>query len=711
VVKTKRIFALIAIAALVFSVASSAAENQAPSNSFTHWDTVSGQSKTVYMRDVYAPSAVVSAFSLGLDEGFDELRDIDCDELGNAYALTGDGRVIVFDRDLSFSREYTLIDESGERIDFTGASGIFALSSSEIYIADTEGEQVLKGDQSGRLTQVLVLPDSALIPSDFRFRPIAVSRDSKGYVYVLAEGSYYGALLYDPAGTFVGFYGANAVKTSALTTISYLWDMLLQNDTKRGKTAKTLPYQFADICVGPEDFVYTVTGQVMSWSGNVTGQLRMLSPGGSNILYKTRPDGTRAASDGINFGESDSFVRGHKSVQQNFLSVQTDERGHIYALDKTLGLIYIYDSGCNLLTAFGGGFGQGEQAGFFTAPAALALDGNRLLVADSVRNTVTVFERTDYGRMLLAAQRLTLDADYAGAKPLWEAVLAGDAGSQLALRGLAKAAFAEENYQLARDFAKRSHDPVTYGQALAKLQNAFITRNFIWLFPLLLLLLAALTAFAVTVSKRKIVLVSNVRLRVLLGEIIHPFRSFQDVKYKGLGSVPLAVGMTALFFVSSALSVTCGDFRFTSFDISSYNSLFQLVQTIGLVALWTLANWSVSVLQQGKGKLREVFTVTAYGTLPLILYNFISIPLSYVITSPGSALISGLFTMTLILTGIILCIGLMTIHDFSFPRFLFTSAITLAFMLLTVFILFMLGMMLSQLGTFIADVFMEAVYR
>lgn len=134
------------------------------------------------------------------------------------------------------------------------------------------------------------------------------------------------------------------------------------------------------------------------------------------------------------------------------------------------------------------------------------------------------------------------------------------------------------------------------------------------------------------------------------------------------------------------------------------------MQTVGLILLWSVANWGVSTLQQGNGRLKEVFVVTAYSTLPLILYNLISTPLTHLMASANGTMISGLHTLALILTGIMLCVGLMTIHDFSFPRFLFTAFIAVLLMILIVFVLFMVGILLSQFYSFISGIVIEAMH-
>ena len=673
-----------------------AAVDAAPTDTFTHWGSAGG-TKSVATRPVYAVEKMVSLRSLGIQEDVGVIQDIECDDEGNTYILTSESRILSFNSACQLTGNFTPKDETGAPMAFDDAEGIYVLSASEIYIADTKNARVFRC-VDGVVRQEIGLPDSELIPEDFTFQPSKVAKDSKGYLYVVSKGSYYGVLLYDPSGEFVGFYGANTVKGTVLTTLSYFWDMLTQNDEKRARSHKTLTYDFSDICVDGSDFVYTATG--MNSDGNV-GQLRMLSPGGTNILE---------GSDTANYGEPDVVKRLNNVIRQNFSGIQADGRGFIYALDATYGLIYIYDTDSNLIAAFGGGRGLGNQEGTFSAANSIALSGSRLMVADSLTNAVTVFELTAYGSLLLQAQQLTLDADYAAAEPLWQQVREYDYLNRLALRGLAKAAYSAENYEAAMDYAKAGNDSETYSLALEKTQSAFITQYFPLLFLGALVLVGGITSLILISVKRKLVLIPNAKVRTMVSGMYHPFRSFNDIKYKKMGSLPIAIVMTVLFYLTSVLAVTESDFRYTTFDAATYNSLFQIVQTVGLILLWSVANWGVSTLQQGNGRLKEVFVVTAYSTLPLILYNLISTPLTHLMASANGTMISGLHTLALILTGIMLCVGLMTIHDFSFPRFLFTAFIAVLLMILIVFVLFMVGILLSQFYSFISGIVIEAMH-
>ena len=187
--------------------------------------------------------------------------------------------------------------------------------------------------------------------------------------------------------------------------------------------------------------------------------------------------------------------------------------------------------------------------------------------------------------------------------------------------------------------------------------------------------------------------------------MVHPFDSFNAIKYKKMGSVPLACILALVFFVSSVIASTESDFRFTGFDAETYNSLMQLVQTVGLVLLWTIANWGASTLMQGNGKLKEVFIVTTYATVPLIIYNLISTPLSHLVANATP--LTTLHSIAIAFTAILMCVGLMIIHDYSFPKLLLSAIATILLMILVVFVIFMVGVLIMQFAGFFWEIFME----
>lgn len=659
------------------------------------------------MPDVFAVSDVVSARSLQLEDELGVISDIGCDDKHHVFVLTEDSAVTEFDADGKLVKQHVFTDAEGAELSFTGAQGIM-VDGNQLYIADTQNNRVLCCENDVLVKEIKV-PESALIPSDFVFSPTKIGKDSKDYLYVISKGSYYGAVMYDPAGEFIGFYGANTVPSSVLSTLAYFWDTLTQNDIKRGKKVKTLPYQFVDIAIDNGDFVYTCTG--LTSGGNMSGQVRMLSPGGTNILYRMQKDGTRVGSGSFNFGETDYARRLKLRINQDFESIAVDADGYMYALDVTYGLIYVYDSDCHLITAFGGGRGMAEQGGQFMQAISVEVDGDRLYVADAQMGAVTVFDKTAFGKTLMSAQKMVLQSHYTQSEELWDEVLRQDANNQLALCAKGKTAYLKGDYKAAKEYAHEGLDYVVYGQALKQSQTAFFNKNFTWLFIGAVLLIAGIVALVIVLKRKQVVLVRNQKVKIFFRSFLHPFDSFNAVRYKDGGSLTIAIILTVLFFVSSVLTVLESNFRFTSFDADTFNSLFEILKTIGLILLWSLANWGISVLLQGIGKFRHVFIVTAYSVFPVIICNFVSIVLSWVITSPTSTLMSGLSLVAMAWTAVILSVGLMVVHDFSFFRYLVSVVVGVFFMFLIVFILFVFGILVTQLWSFATTVFLEYTYR
>ena len=137
----------------------------------------------------------------------------------------------------------------------------------------------------------------------------------------------------------------------------------------------------------------------------------------------------------------------------------------------------------------------------------------------------------------MSAQSKTLSADYKGSKSEWESVIREDSSNQLAMRGLAKAYFAEGDYKTAREYAKAGYDFVTYSQALGKTGSEFINKNFVWIFLLAVAVIGAAVIFTVEASKKQIVLIRNAKVRLLFNTVTHPFDSFNSIKYKNMGSL------------------------------------------------------------------------------------------------------------------------------------------------------------------------------
>lgn len=678
---------------------------------YTHQTTNDKNREVVYSRDVYEAEKQITATSLGIST-LSGITDIYCAKDGNIYVLCGEeSRLVVLDEDYRLVRELELHKENGSKLRYSGAQGLYVNREGWIYLADTMNNRVLFLDADGVVRQELKTPVADVIPEDFYFQPTKVAEDEEGYLYVLSMGCYNGILLYSDEREFLGFYGASEVESTILDTLSYIWELISSNDEKKSQQAKKLPYTAIDIAIDTEGYIYTCTS-----SGSSTeqgkGQIRKISPGGSNILARRDVNGKNVSVSNYNFFEEDLTKRLGKYRAQQVAAVDVSDSDYIYALDSTYGKVYMYDKECQLITVFGGGVGTDSVLGTFATPVAMAVHGEHVLVADSKTCSITVFELTDFGKTLLQAQELYFQSDYVGAKPYWEQVLAQDGNSRLAYKGLARAYYTEGDINQALTYSEKALDYVIYDYAHQDQLAEFVTEHFVWLFLLAVALIAGIVVLLIRIRKRKTPMFQNQpKLQCFSSVLFHPFQAFYDVKYKKAGSVKIAAVLTVLLTLSSALSDTYSGFLFLTSNAENYNVLFTIAQTAGLLIVWSVVNWAVCSVMNGKGRLKDIYVASAYAILPLIIYNFVFILLSHVMTLDSVEIMTSIYMVVLIYTFFLLSTGMMAVHEYDFKKFILTAVVTCLLIFLVVFIGFILIILLQQFGNFLYSVFMEVVYR
>lgn len=708
---SKKILSLFLILIMMFSL--SMMVFAVPSDTYTHIDSVDGSTKLRLSREMYTASDMINSSTLGLAESLEGLTDICTDSDGYLYILCGDNsKLFKVSSNYSTAVEITLKDSDREEVDFKGAKGIYC-DEGMIYIADTDHGRILICNAEGVVTETLLLPDSKLISSDFIYQPTSILRDENGYTYILSLGCFYGALLYSPTNDFLGFYGSNSVEANALDTLSFLWDKLTSTDKKRSASIKKLPYSFVDFCFDNQGYMITCTGNT-SVKVNGNGQIKKISPNGTDILYKRNLKGGSTVSSEINFLEDELVLREKRTGNprtQNLICVTCTEDNYILALDKTHGYIYMYDSECNLMSTFGGGYGTGEQIGTFQTPISMCLSGDTILVADSSTHTITAFKSTEYGLLFRKAEALYLKGNYEEAAPIWSKVLEKDASNQLAHRGLAMYYYNNGDYESAMESAKISYDYTVYDLAYSALMANWFSGNFIWLLIVVFIMIAGIVALVICVKKGKINVKIPEKIKIMLGVPFHPFRNFEDIKYRKKGSVKLAVIITFLLYLAFALKATCSGFLYLQTDMTKYNTWNTLVGTSGLLLLWAVCNWLISSMFQGKGSFAEVYTASAYVMVPMICYTFLYTVLSNFLPLSMFGVVTGIGTAITIFTVFLMSIAMITIHELDFFKFALTVLVTAFFMILVIFVILMCSILIVQFITFFKTVFEEVAYR
>lgn len=676
-----------------------------PYDSYTYWLGYSNKT-LVPSKHMYEVCGILTGNDFGYSN-FLSPTDICTDMEGNLYIVEEYmSRLTILDQNGNLKKTISEIKDGDESLSFVGSQGVFVDRNGRIYIADTRNSRVLVSDQNGSLLRVVEIPDSPLIPDDFLFTPVKIVVDSLDNMYVLSKGSTYGALMFGSDGIFLGFYGANTTAASITDIFNILWDLFVLTDEMRQGQLQRIPYQFVDLDVDTSDFVYTVTGKTEK-ALDLFGQIRRLNPSGRNIL-QVKQYASFSSSDSFNFLDAGASFVGNK--EQNLVGITVDETGYIYALDNTYGRVFVYDKECNLLTALGGGGGQGSQQGLFESAVSIDVYQDKLFVLDYAKAQITVFKETEYGSLVKLANKMYLEQRYEEAEDLWYQVLAADRNSQLAYRGLARSSLMKGDYSIALTYAKQGRDYNTYDQAFGFVRNESLKNNVIWIVLLMGAFAAAVVALVVLLKKKK-VKITNEKTKVMLQAPLHPFRSMDAIKYKKQGSILYASFLLFLLYVFTVMGDTHGGFLHNRFDASTYNAIFTLLSTVGIAVLWSICYWAVSVLFEGKSRLKEVYIVTGYAMIPQILNAIFFLIFSQFLLTSEATILSIFSVIMIIMSAIILCIGTMIINEFNFFKFLGTSIVSVIAMGIVIFIIFMILILIQQTFSFVATVFMEFNYR
>lgn len=616
---------------------------------------------------------------------------------GDVYILdAGNNRVLVLDGQMRYKRTVVFTDAAGGALAFQEALGLFVDKAGRIFVADKTARTVFVADGDGRLIGSIDAPPADKVEEGFDYTPAKVLEDSAGILYVISANSYGGALQYDQNFQFIGFFGAQRVTPTAELMMNRFWKAILSKEQAKG-LMRSVPTSVVNFDIDAENYVYTIKGG----TGTGTGQVNKLNALGENILYNE--EGGQAK-----FGDYDTWhdTLNDTDVTTSLTDITVDKDGFITVVDSTYGRIFQYDQNSNLLYAFGG---EADQYGTFRSPVAVDSLGEKLLVLDKDNNNVTVFTPTPFGADVRKAILLYDDGLYAEALEPWGSVLGRDANYELANIGMGKVYEKTGDYRKAMTYYERGNDRSGYSDAFKKGRSDFIRR----IFPFLLLGVVALLAAIVAATRygerhRK----SDYNLKIGKGRyplqvMLHPFKSYYDLKVEKKGSVAVANGILLAFFLTGVLHAQLTGFPFNYNRTDHFNVFITLTMTIGLFVVWTVCNWAVSTLADGEGTFREIWIFSAYAILPYVFALILLTVLSNAFSLGESGFYSLAQAIAYIWTGVCILMAVKEVHQFSLMKTILIIAATLFGILLMLLFVSVAYSLFMQLINFIGMVYHE----
>ena len=658
---------------------------------------------------VWAPSGYSPKAALyGADLGAGALkapRDLFVDGMADEMYIvdSGNNRIVVVDSAYRFLREYRTFRKGGEETALNNPGGVFVSRDGRLYICDTGNKRVLVAGPDGEVLRELGLPQTDLIAADLDYQPEKVVVDSAGRIYVQAVGVFSGLICMDEQGAFISFFGSNRVEMTGAMMVEYLWKQLLSRE-QRSRMTSFIPIEYSNVYLDQDDFIYAASVH----SSSSRGEIKKLNALGVNVLHIDPFASYRYAKD--DYGDHPVAYIDNNPVDSMFADIAVSPQGIITALDAKRGRVFQYDSESNLVTVFGG---IGNQLGTFQSPSSLAAFGQELVVLDSKKNSLTVFAMTDFGKLLHTAIGLYNDGHYLEAMAPWREVLRHCANYNLAYIGLGKANLRLGNYAEAmRDF-RLGYDKQGYSDALGEMGVDFGRNNLGWIF-LGVVAAAALGKLLLPRARRRLAawkLPDRLGLRVAAGSMAHPIQAMEAVKFQGQGSLTVALLIVALWFVTATLNRQAMGFLFNPNRPEDVNLWILLMSTVGLYALWVMANIAATTFMNGEGKPLEVAVASAYALQPYLYLTLAALALSHGMTLETGVFLTFLRVGAVGWSAVLMAVSLMTVHQFTFKKTLVNLLATALGMVVIGFLIALVVSMFQQLQVFFYTIFNEVVFR
>lgn len=683
--------------------------------------TYSINGEALYSPDAYAAVKTVDYLGMGMTQDFKNPQDMITDSEGNVYiADTDNSRIVCLDRYYYVTLEISeFINDQGNTDALLKPQGVF-VTDTDIWVCDTDNSRIVRFEKgTGEFVEIIGAPESQLFGDSSIYKPIAMAIDQYGRMYVVSSTTYQGIIVMDANGDFVGFNGAQAVSISA-------WEILwrrFQTEKQKKLTSSFLPTEFNNICISTDGFIYVTISSIEASEveGAINGKekdgtsmpVKLLNPAGDEIM---RRNGFWPPAGEIDYKNLDNE---NKSGVSTITDVAQGPEKTWTIIDSKRNKLYTYDFNGNLLFAFGD---EGDMLGSIRNIEAVTYQGDTMLVLDRGAGNngvcVVVYERTEYGNLLLQAIAAENSLDYNYAIDCWEAVLQRNSNFDAAYVGIGNALYRSGLYSESLEYYETAYDTENWSESYKQVRKEWMADWFLLIIAIIIVVIVAVLKFlgwAAKVNKR---VSTDGKARKTFGQEIlygfyvmfHPFDGFYDLKHEHRGSVRGAIVMIAFTIIAFFYqSIGQGYVLNPTGQISTI--WMQAISILVPLFLFVVGNWCLTTLFEGEGSFKDIFVATSYSLLPMPLLIIPATLCSNFVTTTEASIITLVTTIAMIWMLLLIFCATMITHDFSLGKNFVMVIFTVVAMAFIVFIVLLFSMLLSKLLSLVTNIVTEIQFR
>lgn len=200
-------------------------------------------------------------------------------------------------------------------------------------------------------------------------------------------------------------------------------------------------------------------------------------------------------------------------------------------------------------------------------------------------------------------------------------------------------------------------------------------------------------------------------LKYSLYMILHPFDGSWDLIHEGRGSMAAANTIVILTLITNIWDMKFTNFMLNGTRWSEVNIVMKIASILVPLAIWVLANWSLTTLMDGKGRFKEIYMATAYCLTPYVLIGLPMIVVSNVVTKEEGVFYTYFNVFALIWCVFLLLCAMMMIHDYGLLKGLGSTLLSVAGMAIIMFIILLFFSLVSDAIAYFVSIYKEISLR
>ena len=204
---------------------------------------------------------------------------------------------------------------------------------------------------------------------------------------------------------------------------------------------------------------------------------------------------------------------------------------------------------------------------------------------------------------------------------------------------------------------------------------------------------------------------SKEKWQYLLYTMTHPMDGFYWIRHRDRGSVPIAILLVICFSLCFSLNRISSNFIVNDVEPVTVDSLEELSGILLLYVLLCVANWSITCLMNGEGRMKDIAIAIGYGCAPLIPVFLLATAMSHFVAEEEAAFYTLLIGVGIAYAVILVLIGIMQVHNYTLGTTLLTLFLTFIAILIIIFIGLLLADLIGQVYNFFRSLYIEIIFR